>query len=128
MKSIQVVISAALDLIKNVFSSRISMEQYFWAGVFEVMVITKSISLVYSLVIGNYFGVVLRISSKVFGIRSKKNCYGSIINTVIGILNTGIDVDWLITKFGVKKIDIFLQLSGLLVLLDIILMVYQKRS
>lgn len=104
MKSIQVVISAALDLIKNVFSSVWISIEHIFKGVFEV--IGGLLKVFAGLFTGNWQLLWSGVKDIFKGIwDSFKGIVGGVINTVIGILNTGIDgVDWLITKFGVKKI------------------------
>lgn len=104
MKSIQVVISAALDLVKNVFSSVWISIEHIFKGVFEV--IGGLLKVFAGLFTGNWQLLWSGVKDIFKGIwDSFKGIVGGVINTVIGILNTGIDgVDWLITKFGVKKI------------------------
>lgn len=104
MKSIQVVISAALDLVKNVFSSVWISIEHIVKGVFEV--IGGLLKVFAGLFTGNWQLLWSGVKDIFKGIwDSFKGIVGGVINAVIGILNTGIDgVDWLITKFGVKKI------------------------
>lgn len=104
MKSIQVVISAALDLVKNVFSSVWVSIEHIVKGVFEV--IGGLLKVFAGIFTGNWQLLWSGVKDIFKGIwDSFKGIVGGVINAVIGILNTGIDgVDWLITKFGVKKI------------------------
>lgn len=104
MKSIQVVISAALDLVKNVFSSVWVSIEHIVKGVFEV--IGGLLKVFAGIFTGNWQLLWSGVKDIFSGIwNSFKGIVGGVINAVIGILNTGIDgVDWLITKFGVKKI------------------------
>lgn len=104
MKSIQVVISAALDLVKNVFNSVWISIEHIVKGVFEV--IGGLLKVFAGIFTGNWQLLWSGVKDIFKGILdSFKGIVGGVINAVIGILNTGIDgVDWLITKFGVKKI------------------------
>lgn len=104
MKSIQVVISAALDLVKNVFNSVWISIEHIVKGVFEV--IGGLLKVFAGVFTGNWQLLWSGVKDIFKGIwDSFKGIVGGVINAVIGILNTGIDgVDWLITKFGVKKI------------------------
>ena len=104
MKSIQVVISAALDLVKNVFSSVwISIENVL-KNVFQI--IGGLLEIFAGIFTGNWKLFWQGVKDTFFGIiKTFVSAFGGVINTIIGIANTGIDgINWLITKFGVKKI------------------------
>lgn len=104
MKSIQVVISAALDLVKNVFNSVwISIENII-KNVFQI--IGGLLEIFAGIFTGNWKLLWQGVKDTFFGIiKTFVSAFGGVINTIIGITNTGIDgINWLITKFGVKKI------------------------
>lgn len=104
MKSIQVVISVALDLVKNVFSSVwISIENII-KNVFQI--IGGLLEIFAGIFTGNWKLLWQGVKDTFFGIiKTFVSAFGGVINTIIGIANTGIDgINWLITKFGVKKI------------------------
>lgn len=104
MKSIQVVISAALDLVKNVFSSVwVSIENII-KNVFQI--IGGLLEIFAGIFTGNWKLLWQGVKDTFFGIiKTFVSAFGGVINTIIGITNTGIDgINWLITKFGVKKI------------------------
>ncbi|WP_235312571.1 phage tail tape measure protein [Ligilactobacillus salivarius] len=104
MKSIQVVISAALDLVKNIFSSVwISIENVL-KNVFQI--IGGLLEIFAGIFTGNWKLFWQGVKDTFFGIiKTFVSAFGGVINTIIGIVNSGIDgINWLITKFGVKKI------------------------
>lgn len=104
MKSIQVVISVALDLVKNVFSSVwVSIENII-KNVFQI--IGGLLEIFAGIFTGNWKLLWQGVKDTFFGIiKTFVSAFGGVINTIIGITNTGIDgINWLITKFGVKKI------------------------
>lgn len=104
MKSIQVVISVALDLVKNVFNSVwISIENII-KNVFQI--IGGLLEIFAGIFTGNWKLLWQGVKDTFFGIiKTFVSAFGGVINTIIGITNTGIDgINWLITKFGVKKI------------------------
>lgn len=104
MKSIQVVISAALDLVKNVFSSVwISIENIL-KNVFQI--IGGLLEIFAGIFTGNWKLFWQGVKDTFFGIiKTFVSAFGGVINTIIGIANTGIDgINWLISKFGVEKI------------------------
>lgn len=104
MKSIQVVISVALNLVKNVFSSVWISIEHIVKNVFQV--IGGLLEIFAGIFTGNWKLLWQGIKDTFFGIiKTFVSAFGGVINAIIGIVNTGIDgVDWLITKFGVKKI------------------------
>lgn len=104
MSRIIVIIKVALNLIKNIFSTTWGSIEHIFKGVFEV--IGGLLKVFAGLFTGNWQLLWSGVKDIFKGIwDSFKGIVGGVINTVIGILNTGIDgVDWLITKFGVKKI------------------------
>ena len=104
MKSIQVVISVALDLVKNVFSSVwISIENII-KNVFQI--IGGLLEIFAGIFTGNWKLLWQGVKDTFSGIiKTFVSIFGGVVNTIIGIANTGIDgINWLITKFGVKKI------------------------
>lgn len=104
MKSIQVVISAALDLVKNVFNSVwISIENIL-KNVFQI--IGGLLEIFAGIFTGNWKLLWQGVKDTFFGIiKTFVSAFGGVINTIIGIANTGIDgINWLISKFGVEKI------------------------
>lgn len=104
MSGIIVTIRVALNLIKNIFSTTWVSIEHIVKGVFEV--IGGLLKVFAGIFTGNWQLLWSGVKDIFKGIwDSFKGIVGGVINAVIGILNTGIDgVDWLITKFGVKKI------------------------
>ncbi|MGK4078013.1 phage tail tape measure protein [Ligilactobacillus salivarius] len=104
MKSIQVVISVALDLVKNVFNSVwISIEQLV-GGVFTA--IGGLLKVFAGLFTGNWQLLWSGVKDIFSGIwDSFKGIVGGVINVIIGIVNSGIDgINWLLDKFGAKQV------------------------
>lgn len=104
MKSIQVVISAALDLVKNVFSSVWVSVENILKKVFQI--IGGLLEIFAGIFTGNWKLLWQGVKDTFFGIiKTFVSAFGGVINTIIGIANTGIDgINWLISKFGVEKI------------------------
>lgn len=104
MKSIQVVISAALDLVKNVFSSVWISVENILKNVFQI--IGGLLEIFAGIFTGNWKLLWQGVKDTFFGIiKTFVSAFGGVINTIIGIANTGIDgINWLISKFGVEKI------------------------
>lgn len=104
MSGIIVTIRVALNLIKNIFSTTWDSIEQIVGGVFTA--IGGLLKVFAGLFTGNWQLLWSGVKDIFSGIwDSFKGIVGGVINAVIGILNTGIDgVDWLITKFGVKKI------------------------
>ncbi|MGO5384087.1 phage tail tape measure protein [Ligilactobacillus salivarius] len=104
MKSIQVVISAALDLVKNVFSSVWISIEHIVKNVFQV--IGGLLEIFAGIFTGNWKLLWQGVKDTFSGIiKTFVSAFGAVFNAMIGIANSGIDgINWLITKFGVKKI------------------------
>ncbi|WP_242510447.1 phage tail tape measure protein [Ligilactobacillus salivarius] len=104
MKSIQVVISAALNLVKNVFSSVWISIEHIVKNVFQV--IGGLLEIFAGIFTGNWKLLWQGVKDTFSGIiKTFVSAFGAVFNAMIGIANSGIDgINWLITKFGVKKI------------------------
>lgn len=104
MKSIQVVISAALNLVKNVFSSVWISIEHIVKNVFQV--IGGLLEIFAGIFTGNWKLLWQGVKDTFSGIiKTFVSAFGAVSNEMIGIANSGIDgINWLITKFGVKKI------------------------
>lgn len=104
MSGIIVTIRVALNLIKNIFSTTWGSIEQIVGGVFTA--IGGLLKVFAGLFTGNWQLLWSGVKDIFSGIwNSFKGIVGGVINIIIRIVNSGIDgINWLITKFGVKKI------------------------
>ncbi|MFR0523809.1 phage tail tape measure protein [Ligilactobacillus salivarius] len=104
MSGIIVTIRVALNLIKNIFSTTWGSIEQIVGGVFTA--IGRLLKVFAGLFTGNWQLLWSGVKDIFSGIwDSFKGIVGGVIDVIIGIVNSGIDgINWLITKFGVKKI------------------------
>ncbi|MFR0570505.1 phage tail tape measure protein [Ligilactobacillus salivarius] len=104
MSGIIVTIRVALNLIKNIFSTTWGSIEQIVGGVFTA--IGGLLKVFAGLFTGNWQLLWSGVKDIFSGIwDSFKGIVGAVFNAMIGIANSGIDgINWLITKFGVKKI------------------------